>query len=352
MTKYMGEEMALRMKGKKAEFLIDTTKGKDMKKGFTLIVCFSRAWCVRNFFAAFYHLQIDMKNCHLLVIDNSDNVILQHELLKKLTDGKPALKDVFYTCRLYKTWRMGGKELVTMENAEWNVGKLPYIYEMHKDFLRLTTTANFVLLEDDTLPPYGYDRRLGIRGRPDAVMYMLEQLEKNPRAAVYTAIETGRSSVAYAKTRLGVHYLKREKNRVIWRLSPSQHLRGVHKMDACGWYCCAARKEPWRKAFEGMDKYIEDVPRFAMDVVHTNNIIKNGWDILADFSLWCAHMNYTPDGIIFWGKRQVRPSLDLWLPDWQVYAQGVLLTAPPCKAILDRIQKQMDSGKRDFTWKS
>ena len=94
-----------------------------------------------------------------------------------------------------------------------------------------------------------------------------------------------------------------------------------------------------------MDKYIGDVPRFAMDVIHTNNIVLAGWDILADFSLWCVHMNSTPKKILFWGKRQCRPQLDLWLPDWQVYAQGVLLTAPACKPILKRFQKSMDQRK-------
>jgi len=329
MTKYDGEKFALRQEGKKAEMLVDTTKGKDMKKGFTLIVCFSRAWCVQNFFAAFNHLQIDMKNCHLLIFDNSDSVVLQGKLQAKAE----TYKDSFYTTRLYKTWRQGGRELVTMENSEWNVGKLPYIYEMQKDFLGMCTTDKFVLLEDDTLPPY--------KDRPDVVMNMLETLENNPKAALVSAIATGRSSVAYAKTRLGIHYLKREGNRVLWRLSPSQHLRGLHKVDATGWFCCAALKEPWLRAFDGMDEYVEDIPRFAMDVVHTNNIKLLGYDLLADFDLWCAHMNHTPDRIIFWGKKQCRPQLDIWLPEWKVYAQGVMLTTEECKPHLKKLMLKL-----------
>lgn len=333
MTKYNGEKVAPRMKGKKPEFFIDTTKGKDMKRGFTLVVCFSRPWCVRNFFAAFNQLKIDMKNCHLLVFDNSDNAILE-ELLKKRVGQ---YTDAFYTVRLYKTWRQGGRELVTQENAEWDVGKLPYIYEMHKDFLRLTTTDKFVLLEDDTLPPY--------KTRPDVVMYMLDQLEKIPNCGIYTAIETGRSSTAYAKTRLGVHYLKRDGNRIVWRLSPNPNLRGIRKVDACGWYCCASFKSVWLEAFEGMDKYIADVPRFAMDVAHTNNVHRLGLEIYADFSLWCVHMNHTPDKILFWGKKQARPQIDLWLPAWDVYAQGVALTIPGHKAKLAKLQKYMEKHK-------
>lgn len=324
------------MTGKKAEMLIDTTKGKDMKKGFTLIVCFSREWCIHNFFASFNHLKIDMKNCHLLVIDNSDMTTVRDGLLKKIN----IYKDAFYTCRLYKTWRMGGRELITQDNADWNVGKLPYIYEMHKDFLRLCSTDNFVLLEDDTLPPY--------KTRPDVVMFMLEELEKRPKCAVYTAIETGRSSIPYAKVRLGIHYIHRVGNKILWRFSPNPKMRGAHKVDACGWYCCAARKDAWAKAFEGMDDYIGDVPRFAMDVVHINNIVLNGWDVIADFSLWCAHMNSMGKTIMFWGKRQARPQIDIWLPEWETYAQGVQLDAPKAAIIAKRIERackaRLDKG--------
>ncbi|MBA7578760.1 hypothetical protein ES708_20625 [subsurface metagenome] len=334
MTKYDGEKIAPRQPHKVAEMLVDTTKGKDMKKSFTLIMCFSRAWCVQNFFTAFNHLSIDMKNCHLIIFDNSDNRTLQSALEKKME----VYKDAFYTARLYKTWRQGGKELVTMENAEWSVGKLPFIYEMHKDFLRMCTTKTFVLLEDDTLPPY--------KTHPDVVMRMLSILKDHPKAAVVTALATGRSSTAYAKTRLGVHYLKREGNKVIWRLSPNPKMRGLKQVDATGWFCCAALKDPWLRAFDGMDQYVHDVPRFALDVVHTNNIKKLGYDLLADFDMCCIHMNHTPNEILFWGRKQARPMLDLWLPEWKVYAQGVLLTAPECKPLLRKIMKDIASSSR------
>lgn len=322
--------MATRMKGKKPEFLIDTTGGKDMARGFTLIATFSRAWCIHNWFAAFNHLKIDMKNCHLLVIDNSDMVNVRDGLVEKLK----VYKAFFYTTRLYKTWRMGGAELVTMENMDWNVGKLPYIYEMHKDMMRLCTTKKFVLMEDDTLPPY--------KERPDVVGRLLATLGRNPKAGIVTAIETGRSMIPWTRSRLGIHYLKREGNKILWRLSPSPHMRGVHPVDACGWYCCASYKELWLRAFEGMDRYVEDVPRFAMDVVHTNNIKLLGYDILADFSLWCVHMDSSQDGLIFWGKKQCRPQLDVWLPEWEEYAQGVTLTKPGHRKILRRLKCQRE----------
>jgi hypothetical protein len=324
------EKYAKRMKGKRPEFLIDTTKGKDMKRGFTLFLCFSREWCIHNFFAAFNHLKIDMENCHLMVIDNSDLAGVRDGLLKKLE----VYKDFFYTTRLLKTWRQGGRELVTQEHKEWHVGKLPYIYEMQKDMMRLCTTERFVILEDDTLPPY--------KEHPEVVMRLLGLLDENPKAGVASAVATGRAQVAWVKTRLGVHYLERDGNRVLWRLSPNTDLKGVHKMDACGWYCCASYRDVWVKAFEGMDGYIEEVPRFAMDVVHTNNIKRAGRDVLVDFGLWCEHMNHSAEGIIFWGKRQARPQIDVWMPEWKTYAQGVLLTEPAHKKVIMDIVRDRD----------
>jgi len=321
-------EFAQRAPHKRAEFIIDTTRGKDMKRGFTLIITFSRAWCIQNFFAAFNHLKIDMKRCHLLVIDNSDLTTVRDGLAEKLD----VYKDFFYTTRLYKTWRKGGGELVTMDNAAWDVGKLPYIYEMHLDMMRLCTTDKFVLLEDDTLPPY--------KTHPDTVMRLLSHLDKHPRCGIATAIETGRSSVPYAKTRLGVHYIEREGNKITARITPSPHLRGLHHVDACGWYCCASYKKLWLAGFEGMDEYVAGVPRFAMDNIQTNNIKLLGYDIIADFGMWCVHMNHTSDSILFWGKKQAVPMLDVWLPQWSEYAQGVALSRPEHKKILRRIKCQ------------
>lgn len=327
-------EFAKRAPGKKPEFIIDTTRGKDMSKGFTLIVTFSRAWCIQNFFAAFNHLKIDMKQCHLLVIDNSDMVNVRDGLVERLN----MYKDAFYTTRLYKTWRMGSGELVTRVNAVWDIGALPYIYEMHQDMMRLCTTDKFVLIEDDTLPPY--------KKHPDTVMRLLSMLEKNPRCGIATAIETGRTQVPWAKVQVGIHYIERDGNKLLWRLTAPPHLRGVHQVDSCGWYCCASFKNVWLLGFEGMDEYVAGVPRFAMDVMHTNNIKRAGYDILADFDMWCVHMNHTSEGIIFWGKKQAAPMVDVWLPMWQEYAQGIPLIRPEHAKIIRRIRCQRERAAR------
>ncbi len=294
-------------------FLFDNTEGKNMQDGFTLVVCFSRNWCVGPFFKAFNKLRIDLDKCHLLIFDNTDNVLLENSLKRKVD----IYKDIFYTTRLYKSWRKGGDQRMGAEDRGFHYSKLPYIYAMHLDFLKMITTDKFVLLEDDTLPP------------PMAVHKLLQHLEKNPDVGVATAIATGRSPFKFVKTRLGVHYIKRKGNKILERITPRPYLEKARiktfSVDACGWYCCASYKHLWELGFKGMDKFLSEIPRFALDNFHTNNIKRAGWDILADFSLQCKHMNLSGGRILYWTIKQAVPMLDIWIPKYKTYAQGVII---------------------------
>ena len=303
-------------------------------RGFTLVVTFSRDVYVHNFFAAFNRLRIPLSECHLLVIDNTDIAPLCEHLKEKLRAYVGAFKSV----RLYKTFRKVGGDVITAGDTGYHNSKLPMIYSMHKDMLKLINTDKFVLMEDDTLVP------------PNAVVKLLQMLERYPRCGIATAIETGRSDIPWQPTRLGVHYVEREGNRMLARFSPSPHLRGIHSVDCCGWYCCASYKSVWALGLQGMDAYVSKIPRFALDGFHTHNIKLAGWDILADFSLWCAHMQVSQGSFIFWGKKQAVPQLDVWMPRFRDYAQGVLLVKPWHKKMLRNMTRQRDrSWRRSVT---
>ena len=58
---------------------------------------------------------------------------------------------------------------------------------------------------------------------------------------------------------------------------------------------------------------------------HTNNIKLDGIPVIADFGIWCKHMEGRSDGIIYWGKERAVPMADVWLPKYKTYAQGVVL---------------------------
>jgi len=324
------------LKGKKGEFIFDNTKGKDLTAGFTLVVTFSRKWCVQNFFAAFNKLYIDMKNCHLIIFDNSCNIELEKVLIRKAGH----YKENFASVRLYKSWRISKRTRTGAPDEGVEKSALPVIYAMHKDFLEMVKTDKFVLLEDDTLPP------------KNAVWKLLWLLDENPNAAIATAIATGRGPFKYVPTRLGVHYIKRLKNKIQIRVTPPPTLRGVKKMDCVGWYCLAAKTKIYKKGFEGMEEYFPKIARFALDGYQTNNLRQMGYDLLADFSLWCKHMNLAQNRIVFWGKNDAIPMVDIWLPMFGEYAQGIPIKwkkkLSQISSITSLSQIYVASGKKQF----
>jgi hypothetical protein len=83
------------------EFLIDTTRGKNMKLGVTVVIVFARLWCVKPFFDNFDRMSLPKGKVHLLVIDNTDYEDLPVALKKRLERYKRRL----YSVRLYKTYR-------------------------------------------------------------------------------------------------------------------------------------------------------------------------------------------------------------------------------------------------------
>lgn len=292
---------------KPPEFLINTVKEVDKKRDFTLAVCFSRRWCVRPFFEAFEKMHIPMDRCHLLIYANKDSILLINELLERAR----AYVESFKSVRLYCSYRrsMGTTPLVKVPSG--HRGKLPYIYAMYMDVIDQAQTEVLVVMEDDTLCP------------PHAVLKMLKLFERYKRKAFISGIETNRGPHEDIKTRLGIHYLKRRGNRILERISLDPKTRGLQEVDACGWYCCISTPAIWKLGFKGIEDFFTDIPRFALDNFHTNNIKRAGIPVIADFGIWCTHMEIRPDKIIMWGKDQCVKMADIWLPKYKTYAQGV-----------------------------
>jgi len=290
-------------------FLFDNTEGKNMREGFTLVLCFSRLWCVKPFFEAFDRLRIPLEDCHLLIYCNKDSVLLENALLEraKLYAG------VFKSVRLYQSYRRGHGTNPMFPSDPEHRGKLPYIYAMYLDVLDMVTTRVVVNIEDDTIVPRG------------AVVRLLGLMRKHKNRAFVTGIETNRGPYERIKTRLGVHYIKRRGNLITERVSLHPDTKGIVPVDACGWYCCASTPDIWKLGFKGVEKYFWEIPRFALDMFHTHNIKRRGIPIIADFGIWCEHMEVRSDKIIFWGRKQAVKMADVWLEKYKTYAQGVIL---------------------------
>jgi hypothetical protein len=289
-------------KGRKAEMVYQKGTQKVSPDDFTLILCFSRLWCFIKFFESFECMTMDLERCHLLILDNSDNIALRDALLERAREYSSHFRSV----RLFKSWRLYQRPLLTAKVITWRDSQNGPILGMHADAMRLCETERFVMIEDDTLCP------------PDAVPRLLSLLHDNPRCGMATAIQPMRQSAAFIVTYPGVYYCKVEGTRMVEFVTPSPFLRGVHKIDGSGWYCFASYRDLFVQAHNRLLAVGDRTRNFAVDVLGTNFIRALGYDILADFDLWCGHYSKLGGEDFIWTRRHCRPMISKWVDEWQI----------------------------------
>jgi hypothetical protein len=319
---YLGK----RRPGKRAEMVL--RKGTEIirKKDFTLILCFSRTWCYIKFFEHFEKLRFDMKSCHLLIIDNSDNTKLRDLLL----DRAKVYAGAFRSVRLYKTWRIYQRPLLTAKVITWKDSQNGPILGMHLDALRLTRTRRFVMIEDDTLVP------------PHAVSRLLNVLDENRNCGMATGIQAMRQSAAYMVSYPAVYYVKREGGRIVENVSLSPYLRGLHQIDGTGWYCFASYKDVFLRATREIMKQNDKIRNHAVDVLHTYFIRSFGYDVIADFGVWTGHYMVAGKEGFTWEKKHCKPMLSKWIPEWQTYSKVTNMKEPVHYKLLGRLTRRKD----------
>jgi len=312
--------------GKKGELLFSSGRQKNRARGFTLFLCFSRKWCYIRFFENFEKMELDVTSCNLVILDNSDDEKLRDLLL----DRAKAYAGHFQTVRLWKSWRLYQRPLVNTKVITWENSQLAPIHGMHRDAMELCKTREFVMIEDDTLPPV------------DAVPRLLSMLCDNELCGMATGIQAMRQSSVFTPSYMGVYYVEREGDKLIEWLSPSPHLRGIHQVDGSGWYCFASYKDVFEEALDELVKARGSTKHFAADVMQVNNIRRKGWDVLADFSMWCGHFSLMDGSYYTWGKKNCRPALCTWVPKWKIYAKTTEMKDPLHFRLAGRLTRKKD----------
>jgi hypothetical protein len=208
---------------------------------------------------------------------------------------------------------MIGHTLYGEEPKSWDETKLNYIWQMMKDLKKIVDTSLVMQIEDDTLPPR------------NTFKLLYKDIKSDEKVGLASAIETGRGPEINKKTRVGVHYIVRDGNKLIKRISLDPNTKEVVEVDATGWYCYLAKTKAWRAGFEGMDEYVKEIPLFALDNFHTNNIKRAGYKLLADFRLKCWHLQLMGNKIYIWKTNQAIQMMDVWIDEAKNYAQGVVI---------------------------
>jgi len=229
-----------------------------------------------------------------------------HEIAEDLVDR-------FYTVRLWKSFRKGASIHQLTKKPIFKRTKLPFIYSAYKHIGRLVTTSHFINIEDDTICP------------PHTIMRLLSHLNKYGDDIFVSAIEPDRGHNWNDTVRLGVHYIHRVENLMLQRVSLSPKCQGIKEVDATGHYCFITSKKVWKEGFKDMDEYVNEIPLFALDMFHTNNIKKKGYPLLADFRIHCFHIHPTPKKILWWSPKRAVSKMDYYIPQFKVWAQAVPL---------------------------
>ena len=284
--------------------MIDTLKPKNCYKGFTLVLCFSRRWCVAPFFNSFKKLKFDRQHCHLLVFDNSDNALLQKELYLETIKLFPQ----FWSIRYYKTNRQGGHVIRGQINNNFKRSKIFPISEMQHDIISLVTTDVFVQLEDDELPT-----------NPHTISRLLSLL-KTKGVGIATGVSSARNP-DLKPVGMGVHQLVvRDGDRIVKRICCSPKTKGVAEVQATGFYCFAAKSMLWQEALFDSTAVTSGLPHWAFDTWVTNQVFQHGYKILADFDLWCDHIQVFPDKIYHFNQKDAVLDAYVYIPELKVYS--------------------------------
>ena len=286
------------------EYLINTLEKSPKEQGFTLILCFSRRWCVKPFFERFNQMKFCRKCCHLLLFENSDNVLLENELKEQLAP----IQKYFLSVRWYKSGRQGGSVLRGQLNNDFYKSKIFPISEMQYDIANLITTKTFVQLEDDELPQ-----------NKQTIQILLKMLN-TPMVGLASGVSSARNP-ELLPVGMGVQQvLEMDGPRVIKRICCWPDSKGIIPVEATGFYCFATYTSLWQKCLEDARNVVSGLPHWAFDTWVTNRIVKRGYKLLANFDLWCDHAQIKQDEIYLFNKKDAVIDCYVYIPELQVYA--------------------------------
>ena len=306
--------------------MYEKAKAYMMDHQVDLFVTFSRRAMVKPFFPNLLNIDLPSKNINLFIYNNTEMDLLHKDLQK----WAEICKDYFGRVELYKSGRRIGTTLMGMPNEDFEKSKLRPIWEMWLDIKNRISTDIFMIIEDDTLVPR------------NAFWKLLEDLLTLDKAGFVTGIETGRTAFEWSSVRLGIHKMSVKNNHILKRVSLDPNLEGIHKIDASGVYCFVAYKKAYEKGFVGMEKYVYKTPFFGMDNILTYNIKKEGYELYADFDVWCEHIQMGGSNLISFGKETCEIMADIWIPEFNNYGQGII----PKDASIKSLNKKDTANKK------
>ena len=196
--------------------------------------------------------------------------------------------------------------------AQKQATKLLSSYELHKLCFELATTSEFVMIEDDILPPLDAIPRLLKTLRSDSKIGMVST------AGCYRCPDIHKMGVSSAEQIIFSNKM------ITKRISCNPHLSGVHDVAAAHWGCFASRTDVHLAAFKKCE--FEGFIRtyIGNDMVITNLIKQLGFRVVVDFDIWVDHMQPTEKGIYLYNKKDAIQDEYVWHAPGKIYKYRIL----------------------------
>lgn len=251
----------------------------------TIVIKFSRDWCLNPFVENFHKLIIPKGDFKLLVINNSSSGVITHFLMSAVEKSADKFKEIrFLQTDAPKVDRYKPENFKDVP-LPFQTNSAKHSFNLQKVINSLVTDDIHIQLEDDTL------------SHPDLIPKLMKLMEDDHVICATSPCphrQKGFKVVGHNAYNImefnDEGFLLRRSNHPVCR-------EGIKSCEATGYCGCAFRK----KYFEEAIKFIENL-KFRIigsgsDIYFTNSMLQKGKVILCDFSIWNKHI-YLEDGQI------------------------------------------------------
>lgn len=226
------------------------------------VVPFTRLWMVNEFLEMFGKIDFgDSSEVALLFYNDTDDVFIQTILTFWLEHNS----DKFAGAQVWFT-----NEPKLDENGDYNhiLKRRNRIIEMRQKCAELMLPSEYAFfLEDDTLV------------KPDAYQKLLGAIVGDPKVAIVSGVEMNR----HAYPILGLWHIQPVHDPQTIQTARYQ-AKGITEVDGAGMYCYVTRTALYKKA-----NFRFEAECLGPDNCYGWDLRKEGWKVLVDWSVKCAH---------------------------------------------------------------
>ncbi|MBA7694938.1 hypothetical protein ES703_103554 [subsurface metagenome] len=250
---------------------------------FTLVIKFSRDWCLIPFFKAFNELKFEKKDCNLILINNTFDSVLSDGLFSAIAKTSVEYKSIQLIQTNNRAYERGDPDWHKDVPHPFTTWTGYNSFQMQKIIASLINSfapdSVHIQLEDDTLP------------HPDAITHLLKIMKENPDCACAVTPVVNRDVFQNTSCMQAYSAIEKIDEFITRRISMDPKLTGVQEIVATSYATIAFRKNPFDYAVDYIEHLSCKIKKSGSDIYFSNYLFYQGHKILLDYDCWNIHMD-------------------------------------------------------------